>query len=67
MTSFNNLGSEDLGPLGKGMAAMLITDLSQVPDLRVVEAKGEGPSREGIVAPIKRTGANIRKVVSRKE
>ena len=37
VTAFNNLGSEDLGPLGKGMAAMLIHDLSQVPDLQVVE------------------------------
>jgi tetratricopeptide (TPR) repeat protein len=34
---FHNLGSESLGPLGKGMAAMLISDLSQVPDLHVVE------------------------------
>jgi tetratricopeptide (TPR) repeat protein len=37
VTSFKNLGSENLGPLGKGMAAMLIHDLSQVPDLQVVE------------------------------
>jgi TolB-like protein len=35
--SFTNLGSENLGPLGKGMAAMLISDLSQVPDLQVVD------------------------------
>jgi tetratricopeptide (TPR) repeat protein len=37
VTAFKNLGSENLGPLGKGMAAMLIHDLSQVPDLKVVE------------------------------
>ena len=37
VTTFKNLGSENLGPLGKGMAAMLIHDLSQVPDLQVVE------------------------------
>jgi len=37
VTSFKNLGSENLGSLGKGMAAMLIHDLSQVPDLHVVE------------------------------
>jgi tetratricopeptide (TPR) repeat protein len=37
VTAFKNLGSENLGPLGKGMAAMLIHDLSQVPDLQVVE------------------------------
>ncbi len=37
VTTFNNLGSENLGPLGKGMAAMLIHDLAQVPDLQVVE------------------------------
>lgn len=37
VTSFSNLGSENLGPLGKGMAAMLITDLSQIPDLQVVD------------------------------
>ncbi len=37
ITPFHNLGSEALGPLGKGMAAMLITDLSQVRDLQVVE------------------------------
>lgn len=34
---FHNLGSDALGPLGKGMAAMLISDLSKVPDLQVVE------------------------------
>ncbi len=37
VTAFKNLGSENLGSLGKGMAAMLIHDLSQVPDLQVVE------------------------------
>jgi tetratricopeptide (TPR) repeat protein len=37
VTTFTNLGSRNLGPLGKGMAAMLIHDLSQVPDLQVVE------------------------------
>jgi tetratricopeptide (TPR) repeat protein len=37
VTSFKNLGSEKLGPLGKGMAAMLISDLSKVPDLKVVD------------------------------
>lgn len=37
VTTFSNLGSEKLGPLGKGMASMLITDLSKVPDLQVVD------------------------------
>ena len=37
ISAFKNLGSENLGPLGKGMAALLIHDLSQVPDLQVVE------------------------------
>jgi tetratricopeptide (TPR) repeat protein len=37
VTTFSNLGSERLGPLGKGMASMLITDLSKVPDLQVVD------------------------------
>jgi tetratricopeptide (TPR) repeat protein len=37
VTPFNNLGSDTLGLLGKGMAAMLISDLTQVPDLQVVE------------------------------
>jgi tetratricopeptide (TPR) repeat protein len=37
VSSFSNLGSEKLGPLGKGMAAMLISDLSKVPDLKVVD------------------------------
>ncbi|MGD9214702.1 MAG: tetratricopeptide repeat protein [Desulfobacteraceae bacterium] len=37
VTSFRNLGSENLGPLGKGMAAMLISDLSQLPGLQVVD------------------------------
>jgi Tfp pilus assembly protein PilF/TolB-like protein len=34
---FTNLGSESIEPLGKGIAALLIYDLSQVPDLRLVE------------------------------
>ncbi len=35
---FNNLtGDEDLGPIQKGLADMLITDLSQVDELTVVE------------------------------
>ena len=37
ISTFKNLGSEDIKPLGKGMAAMLIYDLSLVPDLQVVE------------------------------
>ncbi len=37
VTSFKNLGSGNLGPLGKGMAAMIIADLSQFNDLKVVE------------------------------
>lgn len=37
VASFNNLGSENLGPLGKGMASMLISDLSKVSDLKVVD------------------------------
>ena len=37
VTPFKNLGSADLGPLGKGMAAMVIHDLTQVGDLQVVE------------------------------
>jgi len=37
VTTFKNLGSENLGPLGKGMSAMLIHDLAQVPDLQVLE------------------------------
>jgi tetratricopeptide (TPR) repeat protein len=37
VTAFKNLGSDQLASLGKGMAAMLISDLSQVPDLHVVE------------------------------
>jgi tetratricopeptide (TPR) repeat protein len=37
VTSFRNLGSERLDPLGKGMAAMLISDLSKIPDLKVVD------------------------------
>jgi tetratricopeptide (TPR) repeat protein len=37
ISAFNNLGSENIQPLGKGMAALLIHDISQVPDLKVVE------------------------------
>lgn len=37
VTTFTNMGSDYLGPLGKGVASMLIADLSQVPDLRVVD------------------------------
>ena len=37
VTTFFNLGSENLELLGKGIAAMLIHDLSQVPDIEVVE------------------------------
>jgi tetratricopeptide (TPR) repeat protein len=37
VTSFSNIGSVSLGPLGKGIAAMLIADLSKVPDLKVVD------------------------------
>jgi tetratricopeptide (TPR) repeat protein len=37
VTTFKNLGSENLGALAKGMSAMLIHDLSQVPDLQVLE------------------------------
>jgi tetratricopeptide (TPR) repeat protein len=37
VSSFINLGSENLGPVGKGMAAMLISDLSIVPGLQVVD------------------------------
>ena len=37
VTEFKNLGSENLEPLGKGMAAMLIYDLSQVPGLKVAK------------------------------
>ncbi len=37
ITAFKNLGSQDLDPLGKGMAAMIIVDLSTFKDLKVVE------------------------------
>jgi len=37
VATFKNLGSENLEPLGKGIAAMLIHDLSQIPGLQVVE------------------------------
>lgn len=37
ISAFNNLGSDNIKPLGKGMAAMLIHDISMFPDLQVVE------------------------------
>jgi tetratricopeptide (TPR) repeat protein len=37
ISAFNNLGSDTIKPLGKGMAALLIHDISQFPDLQVVE------------------------------
>ncbi len=37
VTSYRNLGTAQFDTLGKGMAAMLITDLSQIPDLQVIE------------------------------
>lgn len=37
ISAFKNLGSENIRPLGKGMAALLIHDISLVPDLQVVE------------------------------
>ncbi len=37
VTAFKNMGSKNLGPLGKGIAAMIIADLSQFDDLKVVE------------------------------
>lgn len=37
VTTFKNLGSEKIGPIGKGMAAMIIADLSQLKGLKVVE------------------------------
>jgi tetratricopeptide (TPR) repeat protein len=37
VTGLKNLGTPDLGPLGKGFAALLIADLSQVNGLVVVE------------------------------
>jgi tetratricopeptide (TPR) repeat protein len=37
VNTFKNLGSDKFDPLGKGMAALLIYDLSQVPDLQVVD------------------------------
>ncbi len=37
VSTFKNLGSENIQPLGKGMAALLIHDLSLIPDLKVVE------------------------------
>lgn len=37
VTNFQNLGSATLAPLGKGLTAMLITDLKQIPTLQVTE------------------------------
>ena len=37
VTYYHNTGSEALNPLSKGLAAMLITDISQVKELKVVE------------------------------
>ncbi len=37
VTYFNNLGSKELDPLRKGLTAMIITDLSHVKGLNVVE------------------------------
>jgi Tfp pilus assembly protein PilF len=37
VSTFTNLGSDRMAPLGKGMAALLIYDLSQVPGLKLVE------------------------------
>jgi tetratricopeptide (TPR) repeat protein len=37
IANFNNLGSEKFGPLGKGIASMLIADLSHISDLIVVD------------------------------
>lgn len=37
VSAFSNIGSMHLGPLGKGLAAMLITDLAKVPGLQVVD------------------------------
>lgn len=37
ISTFKNLGSENIKPLGKGMSALLIHDLSLVPGLSVVE------------------------------
>ena len=37
VTAFNDTGFEAFGPLGKGMAALLISDLSAVPGLEVVD------------------------------
>lgn len=37
VSGFKNLGSQDLAPLSKGMAAMIIADLSSFQDLKVVE------------------------------
>ncbi len=37
VTAFNDTGFEAFGPLGKGMAALLISDLGHVPGLEVVD------------------------------
>jgi TolB-like protein len=37
VSAFSNIGSMHLGPLGKGLAAMLVTDLAKVPGLQVVD------------------------------
>jgi TolB-like protein/Tfp pilus assembly protein PilF len=37
VSAFSNIGSIHLGPLGKGLAAMLVTDLAKVPGLQVVD------------------------------
>jgi Tfp pilus assembly protein PilF len=37
ISAFNNLGSDNIQPLGKGMAALLIHDISRFPELQVVE------------------------------
>ncbi len=37
LIAFKDTGLEAFGPLGKGMAALLISDLSHVPDLEVVD------------------------------
>ncbi len=37
VSAFSNIGSVHLGPLGKGLSAMLVTDLSKMPGLQVVD------------------------------
>lgn len=65
---FQNLGSKELAPLQKGMAALLIADLSKVPDLRVVEREQMQAmitemklSQSGLVA--KGTGPRVGKML----